>query len=182
MQTRGGGWTVVQRRIDGSVDFYRDRREYKFGFGDLNGEHWLGLENLYHLTAFKDNQLLVELVDKDGIIAYALYNSFAIGSELEDYYLNTLKGYSGDAGDSLTYHLGQKFTTKDLDLDQYSGNCAELELGAWWYNACYQSNLNGKFRNMFRTEAYSDKGINWFSFRNDKYFLSQTRMLVRPKF
>ncbi|XP_072398452.1 fibrinogen C domain-containing protein 1-B-like [Diabrotica undecimpunctata] len=182
METRGGGWTVIQRRIDGSVDFYRDWREYKFGFGDLNGEHWLGLESIYHLTAFEANLLLVELVDKDGINAYALYDSFAIGSEVEGYYLSTLKGYSGDAGDSLTYHLGQNFTTKDLDLDQSILNCAEEELGAWWYKSCYQSNLNGKLRNIFRPAAYRDKGINWLSFRDNNYFLSQTRMLVRPEY
>uniref|UniRef100_A0A6P7H6M5 Fibrinogen C domain-containing protein 1-B-like n=1 Tax=Diabrotica virgifera virgifera TaxID=50390 RepID=A0A6P7H6M5_DIAVI len=182
METRGGGWTVIQRRIDGYVDFYRDRREYKFGFGDLSGEHWLGLENIYHLTAFEANELLVELVDKDEINAYALYNTFAIGSEVKGYYLSTLEGYSGNAGDSLTYHLGQNFSTYDLDLDSSVVNCAEVELGAWWYNNCYQSNLNGKFRNMFRNEATGDKGINWWSFRNDDYLLSKTRMLVRPKF
>ena len=46
MTQDGGGWTVFQRRVDASVDFYREWSDYIAGFGDLNGNLWAGLGHL----------------------------------------------------------------------------------------------------------------------------------------
>ena len=53
--------------------------------------------------------------------------------------------YTGTAGDSLSWHNGQKFTTKDRDNDPFIRNCADYQKAGWWYNICAHSNLNGVY-------------------------------------
>ena len=91
--TAGGGWTVFQKRLDGSVDFSRGWVDYKHGFGNLNGEFWLGLDKINRLTKAK-MRLRVELADTQGKTAYAEYDMFAVSSERNNYKLS-LGTYSG---------------------------------------------------------------------------------------
>ena len=94
-KTAGGGWTVFQRRQDGSVDFFRGWNDYKQGFGDLNGEFWLGLDKIHRLTVSCDSyKLRVDLEDHQGKTVFAVYNSFGVASEKAKYQLG-LGRYSG---------------------------------------------------------------------------------------
>ncbi|XP_060573635.1 ryncolin-1-like [Ruditapes philippinarum] len=152
MDTDGGGWTVFQRRQDGSVDFFGDWEEYKTGFGDLNGEFWLGNHYLNLLTDDnRQHELRIDLEDFDGNRAYAKYSSFKILPEEMKYKLE-VGGYTGNAGDSLEapndkghIHDGMEFSTKDNDNDNSSGHCASMYKGAWWFNTCFASHLNGLY-------------------------------------
>ena len=92
-QTAGGGWTVFQKRLDGSVDFYRSWDDYKQGFGNLNGEFWLGLDKINRLTKQR-SRLRVDLEDTTGKTAYAEYDFFGVASENSLYKLS-LGTYSG---------------------------------------------------------------------------------------
>ena len=103
MTTDGGGWTVFQRRVDGSVNFYRGWAEYKFGFGNLNGEFWLGNDKLHRISAAGNMTLRVDLEDFDGDIKFAEYSSFKVADGADKYRL-WVGGYNGTAGDSLTNH------------------------------------------------------------------------------
>ena len=162
METDGGGWTVIQRRMDGSVDFYRNWTDYTEGFGNLSSEFWLGLNKIHRLTHKTTNSLQVNLEDFDNNKTYALYSTFNIGDSTTKYTL-TLGKYNGTAGDSLMVHNGCKFTTKDNDNDRAgSGNCAITFGGGWWYNACYDSNLNGLY---IPRDGENHKGIIWKRWR-----------------
>ncbi|KFB50572.1 AGAP012000-PA-like protein [Anopheles sinensis] len=174
----GGGWTVFQRRIDGSVDFYQNWTMYKNGFGDVNGEHWLGLEKLHYMTESGSHELLVLLEDFEGNTTYALYDNFKIASETEKYKL-IVGNYSGTAGDSLTKHNRIKFSTydQDNDLSGINEDCTFSFKGAWWFYDCYCSNLNGKYYQA--GEHVHGEGVDWLSFRGDKYSLKSATMMFR---
>ena len=94
-KTAGGGWTVFQKRQDGSVDFFRGWNDYKQGFGNLTGEFWLGLDKIHHLTVSSSNKLRVDLEDMPGNTVFAEYSSFAVANERAKYQLS-LGNYSGE--------------------------------------------------------------------------------------
>jgi len=173
--TAGGGWTVFQKRLDGSVDFYRGWADYKRGFGNLNGEFWLGLDKIHRLTKLR-NRLRVELEDTSGKTAYAEYDMFAVTSERTKYKLS-LGTYSGTAGDSLSEHRGQSFTTKDQDNNKIL-NCAVPYKGAWWYNAWPSSNLNGLYHHGHHSSGAD--GVNWHAWRGHYYSAKRAEMKIRP--
>ncbi|KAL9985475.1 hypothetical protein ACROYT_G007889 [Oculina patagonica] len=158
--TAGGGWTVFQKRLNGSVGFYRGWADYKRGFGNLKGEFWLGLDKIHRLTKTTKNRLRVDLEDTAGKTAYADYDMFAVAGERTKYQLS-LGTYSGTAGDSLSLHRGASFSTKDQDNDIWpSGNCAVKYKGAWWFKNCFHSNLNGLYHNGRHSLSYGT-GVNW---------------------
>ena len=86
---------MFQKRLDGSVDFYRGWADYKRGFGNLNGEFWLGLDKINRLTNSERYKLRVDLEDTAGKTAYAEYDQFAVTSEKNKYQLS-LGTYSGE--------------------------------------------------------------------------------------
>lgn len=174
-----GGWTVIQRRVDGSVNFFRNWETYKQGFGNIDGEYWLGLENIYWLTNQGNYKLLVTLEDWSGRKVFAEYASFRVENEA-DFYKLRVGRYHGNAGDSLTWHNGKQFTTLDRDHDAYTGNCAHYQKGGWWYNSCAHSNLNGVwYRGGHYRSRYQD-GVYWAEFRGGAYSLKKVVMMIRP--
>ncbi|XP_073247985.1 fibrinogen C domain-containing protein 1-like [Porites lutea] len=175
-KTAGGGWTVFQKRRDGSVDFFRAWDDYKRGFGNLNGEFWLGLDKIHRLTVSAGYKLRVDLEDNHGNTAFAEYSSFSVTSERAKYQLN-LGSYSGTAGDSLDAHRAMLFSTKDRDSDRNSGNCALSYKGGWWYNSCHSSNLNGLYLN----GKDDSKGMSWYHWKKKYYSLKRSEMKIRPQ-
>nr|XP_020832402.1 fibrinogen-like protein 1 isoform X3 [Phascolarctos cinereus] len=96
-------------------------------------------------TLTGDYTLKIELADFEGEHRFAQYESFRVGGEKSAYELS-FREYSGTAGDSLAgsfhpevqwwaSHLRMKFSTRDRDNDNYSGNCAKEDRAGWWYNS-----------------------------------------------
>ncbi|XP_063404621.1 microfibril-associated glycoprotein 4-like [Mytilus trossulus] len=177
MEKHGGGWTVFQRRMNGETNFYRDWNAYKQGFGDLRQEFWLGNDYLHLLTSQGHYRLRIDMEDFDNNKTYALYHHFSIGGESSGYILS-VSGYSGDAGDSMTFQNGQKFSTKDRDNDIWGNDCAEESKGAWWYSTCHYSNLNGLYLEGYMNDSYAD-GVIWQTWKGFRYSLKETIMMIR---
>ncbi|KAL6482458.1 hypothetical protein MHYP_G00105380 [Metynnis hypsauchen] len=173
-------WTVIQRRMDGTLNFYRPWEHYKKGFGNTNGEHWLGLENLYQLTRRGKYELRVDLEDFEGAKVYAQYSTFSVDSEVNGYKLIVGGFLNGGAGDSLTTHNGQKFSTFDKDQDSWGGgNCAKTYLGAFWYSACHQANPNGIYLWGKDGTLYAIGDV-WYTWKAYDYGLKSITMKIRP--
>ncbi|NXQ81857.1 ANGP4 protein, partial [Nyctibius grandis] len=179
METDRGGWTVIQLRTNGSLSFQRGWREYKQGFGDAAGEHWLGNEAVHLLTSQAPYALRVELRDWEGGQVYAHYGKFQLGSERQRYRLS-LQEYSGTAGQqSGMAPQGTRFSTRDADNDNCLCKCAQMLSGGWWFDACGLSNLNGIYYPA-RHNIRKLNGIRWHHFQGPSYSLKGTRMLIRP--
>ncbi|XP_072182280.1 microfibril-associated glycoprotein 4-like [Diadema setosum] len=178
MDTDGGGWTVFQRRSINLVNFSRKWADYISGFGDLDGDHWLGNEPLHRILGQRSFQIRIDIEDDSGSKGYAKYNSFAVDGAENNYRLS-VSGYEGNAGDSLTTHSDSPFSTADRPNDpiMMNGACgACCPSGGWWYNGCGKSNLNG---------AYSGGSQNagdlfWSAWPTGNQPLTFVEMKVKP--
>ncbi|NWS88327.1 TENA protein, partial [Toxostoma redivivum] len=169
----GGGWIVFLRRQNGKQDFYKNWNTYVAGFGDPKDEFWIGLENLHKITSQGQYELRVDLRDK-GDTAYAVYERFSVGDAKSRYRLR-VDGYSGTAGDSMTYHNGRSFSTFDKDHDSAITNCALSYKGAFWYKNCHRVNLMGRYGDNSHSQ-----GVNWFHWKGHEYSIEFAEMKLRP--
>uniref|UniRef100_A0A8C5MC17 Fibrinogen C-terminal domain-containing protein n=1 Tax=Leptobrachium leishanense TaxID=445787 RepID=A0A8C5MC17_9ANUR len=164
--SRLDGRTVIQKHNgNNSLAFDRIWNDYKDGFGNLTGEHWLGLDKMYLLTnqPCRCTMLNISLGAFSGELAYAYYDSFSVGHANISYKISLGK-YTGSAGDALrglddkdidNNVEGSLFSTQDKDNDNCSpclrgdvlfSSCARDFGSGWWFNKCAVSNLNGKWR------------------------------------
>uniref|UniRef100_A0A803W876 Fibrinogen gamma chain n=1 Tax=Ficedula albicollis TaxID=59894 RepID=A0A803W876_FICAL len=202
----GNGWTVLQRRLDGSEDFSKNWVQYKEGFGHLSPddttEFWLGNEKMHLITTQSTlpYTLRIELEDWSGKKSTADYAVFRVGSEEDKYRLTYAYFIGGEAGDafdgydfgddpsdkSYTYHNGMRFSTHDNDNDNYEGNCAEQDGSGWWMNRCHAGHLNGKYYvgGVYTSEDAGpsgfDNGIIWATWRDRWYSMKKSAMKIIP--
>ena len=195
MSLNGGGWTVIQRRVNESVDFDRKWKDYQDGFGHYLGNFWLGLEHIRALTQEGNMQLWIGLESfekhdaanpiwkPEQTWAHVRYEKFVIG-DVSSNYLLTISGFDSQDStiqNSLSAHVGQKFSTKGVDHDNHlHGSCAVDHKGGWWYNDCHDAYLNGIYYKTKTVPAGKYDGISWKSWYGNSISLKTVIMAVKP--
>ena len=181
----GGGWTLIQRRVNGHLKFKRNFASYKHGFGDFAENFWLGLEKINALTTSSgiSTELYIGLEAFNPASAFAHYSNFSVGTEESGYVLK-ISGYnsSSSAGDALSGHNNQQFSTHDKDVDIHRDlNCADFYKGGWWYKNCHDSNLNGKYyQSGVIDNPYIFDGVSWYSWLGYRNSMKTTVIAIRP--
>ncbi|XP_066936202.1 ficolin-2-like [Clytia hemisphaerica] len=177
----GGGWTMIQRRLNGDIDFNRGWQSYKEGFGDVNGDFWIGLETIREMSVLLNNTLIRiqgESFNEDR--RFIIAKGFYIEDEQKKYKLHagTMINDEWDIGHDWTYHGGSMFTTRDDDNDKKGGsNCAQKYPCAWWYVNCYALNANRAPAKQQQT-TYAD-GISWPAWLGDFQSLKTINMAIK---
>ena len=185
------GWIVIQRRVDNAVDFNRTLSDYEFGFGQLDGNFWLGLGKMKRiLDSGKDGyELYMGMQKHDGVSKFASWDKFDIGTKASDWKLTISTGSDPSSGfchsagvtNSLMEANDKKFSTYDNDCDTNSnGNCAKKHEGGWWYGNCHEANPNGHY---YPTDDNGEdyNGIIYTGFTGEKYSLKTIFMAIYPK-
>ncbi|XP_062568820.1 microfibril-associated glycoprotein 4-like [Saccostrea cucullata] len=154
MDTKDGGWTAIQRRVNGSIDFDRFWNEYKEGFGSAYSSYWIGNDVIHQLTMNRPS-LYVSITLTNGTTLYQQYKEFSVSSETDNYRLYLAGPTEGTLGDSMldtgypNYDdlSGMYFSTHDRDNDRWIYNCADFynRKGGWWFNGCHRAFLNGRW-------------------------------------
>ncbi|XP_041804865.1 angiopoietin-related protein 3-like [Chelmon rostratus] len=177
---KGHGATVIQRRRDGSVNFDQTWEKYENGFGDFQGEFWLGLRKIHSLSAQGNSVLHIQLEDWKQDRRFIEYRFYLNGPE-SNYTIHLMR-LSGDLPDPMQNHTGMMFSTKDRDSDNHQGsNCAHSYTGGWWFGACRDTNLNGRYFPM-RPKGRSERrrGIQWRPGQKASYSIKLTQISVHP--
>ncbi|KAM8744604.1 angiopoietin-related protein 4-like [Acanthopagrus schlegelii] len=183
--TSEGGWTVIQKRLDGSQNFNQLWESYKRGFGSLNGEFWLGLENIHSLSKQGQYVLQVELSDWAGQQQQAARYRFQLAGEQEKFSLHLQEEASSGSQEKImsTEASGLPFSTADRDNDLAADvNCAEMLSGGWWFSSCGNSNLNGRYprrQSVVRPQPRR-RVMFWTSSKRQNVSLKTTLLKIKP--
>ncbi|XP_062597803.1 fibroleukin-like [Saccostrea cucullata] len=180
MYTMGGGWTAIQKRVNGSMSFDRTWDEYREGFGDAGQDFWIGNDVIHQLTKGRNSNLYISITLGNGSKLYELYDQFSVSNEADNYQLFLAGNASGTLGDGML-HIdssdfglsGMKFTTSDRDNDRWAGgSCAAYYKGGWWFNGCYRAFLNGAW-------SPDRRGSPWYPTFNSGESIKETLMTIR---
>ncbi|KAM5148189.1 angiopoietin-related protein 3 [Mantella aurantiaca] len=176
--TPDAAWTVIQRRADGSVEFNQTWEDYGSGFGDLAGEFWLGLKNIYSLSQQADYILHIELQDWKYNARFVEY-LFTLGNQDTSYTLQVSQ-VLGNIPSALPEYTPLPFSTSDHH-SQHLKCPSDSSSGGWWKSTCGGTNLNAKYvkpRSRSKAEKRRGQGLFWKPEKARIYSLRATKMML----
>uniref|UniRef100_A0A914XL12 Uncharacterized protein n=1 Tax=Plectus sambesii TaxID=2011161 RepID=A0A914XL12_9BILA len=166
MTTSGGGWTIIQKRQDGSLSFYdKQWKDYKYGFKtNTMGNQWLGNDKI-HLLSTKDStvNLRIEIRGDRCVPGGSIHRICASPIDPNVFVFGVYQFYIDDESNQYTMHTSDiqagNMTSPGLDgfsssnymafetIDRTNGNGNIItdELGAWWFTSETLIALNGKY-------------------------------------
>ncbi|XP_066928430.1 ficolin-1-like [Clytia hemisphaerica] len=177
MVENGGGWTLIQRRVEGSTNFYRGWEDYKNGFGQPTESYWIGLDQIHELTTKYEGTIYIRMrgVYYQGSSFYLTQRDFQVGDESTNYQVIEAGTYAaGDRTQGFSNLEGLSFSTNDKDNDEVTNqNCASTFSTAWWFaDGClHVVNPNGKFGDS------SVSGILWLSTPMNTFSMAIKRVI-----
>ena len=163
------GWIIFQRRVDTSVSFERSWDEYVAGFGEVDGNFWLGLEAIHNLTSAQPMSLQIDVVPFNIPAVSIPYQQIHVGDAASEYLLTITSDIPGDGNlyNSMTHHSGSKFSTYDNDNDATNAfHCATRHRAGWWFRACGYVLLNGVYGG---ASGITDSNMRMFFLNNNLY-------------
>ncbi|KAH9504364.1 hypothetical protein Btru_063424 [Bulinus truncatus] len=174
-KTDGGGWIIIQRRVNKDTRFDRSWKDYKSGFGLICEDYWLGNENVHRITSKGDFVLRIDMKFKLKSY-YAVYTGFFLEGEARNYRFHYKYFVTGNVDNMMKVHRGQQFSTPDRDNDLAGDlKCAKNYQSGWWYASCHTANLNGIFNK--KDFGY---GVIWETLTTDYNSLDSVEMKIRP--
>ncbi|XP_045215516.2 techylectin-5A-like [Mercenaria mercenaria] len=185
MDTAGGGWTVFQNRFDGAINFNENFTAYETGFGELEGEFWLGLRYVQEIADQSATEIRLDLSDGFGREGYEAFQDFRL-SETFLYTLHIRKesrSFSGgreqfeEASTGFASNNGYYFAARDRLKYQY---CVDGAESGWWHVAdgCGGVDLNAHYLNPGTPLNESTQGFKHFGFAG-RYSLRASKMMIR---
>ena len=179
---------AFQRRFDGSVEFFsRKWFDYKHGFGDPNGEYYLGNEMLHLLTTGESHDYRVEATTFNNEMKSKVIQNVVVAGEDDKYRIK----YEASSVDWTAPVYGERFrnkqfSTSDNDNDDTSlANCAQV-YGPWWHSGCHSDGMNGYYKDAgkYVYSAFSwtlhGEGIHWNNWKGIGESLKISLLMIRP--
>ena len=181
MTRDSGGWTVIQKRFDGTVSFDRTWDEYKEGFGEASGEYWLGNELIHQLTKDTTTEIRITGTRFDNSQKHIIARGFWIENESQKYKLHAGDRIYGNEYmfNNWKAHDLMSFSTRDADNDiAVYKDCADIHVGGWWYRQCQQINPNGPYS---QTELLKVQrvGLLWYSYIGTSKSLKEFEISIK---